>query len=66
MPKSELSQSLSESQRQEIFLALVTAQDEGMSVPQSRQSIAEQFHLEEKDVRSIEQEGLECQWPPLN
>ena len=66
MPNPESTHSLSEEQRQEVFLALVTAQDEGMTVSESRQSIASQFELDEKQVQSIEQEGLDRQWPPLN
>ena len=34
---------LTEDRRKEIFLALVEAQDQAMSVPQSRKKVAEQF-----------------------
>ena len=56
---------LSENRRQEIFLALVDAQDHEMSVSQSRKLVAEQFGVTENDVRYIEREGLERKWPPL-
>ena len=56
---------LSETRRQEIFLALVDAQDHEMSVSQSRKLVAEQFGVTENEVRSIEREGLERKWPPL-
>ncbi len=53
-------------QRQEIFHALVTTQDMGlMTVPQSRQHIAKQFDIGEDQLREIEEEGLEKEWPPL-
>jgi hypothetical protein len=54
-------------QRQEIFHALVTTQDMGiMTVPQSRQHVTRQFDITEAQVRQIEEEGLEKEWPPLN
>lgn len=51
--------------RMEIFHALVDAQDQEMGVPQSRKMVAERFGVSEHQVRQIEQEGLERQWPPL-
>ena len=51
--------------RKEIFLALVTAQDEGMSVEQSRREIGQRFGITEAEVVRIEREGLDNQWPPL-
>ena len=65
MPDSQAEQSLSESRRKEIFLALVDAQDHEMTVAQSRQLIGERFGLEPNQVRDIEREGLDNQWPPL-
>lgn len=56
---------LSEDRRKEIFLALVDAQDQAMSVPQSRQLMAQRFDVDESQIRLIEREGLELQWPPL-
>jgi hypothetical protein len=49
----------------EIFQALVEAQDQEMSVPQSRRYISERYAITETQLRNIEQEGLERQWPPL-
>jgi hypothetical protein len=49
----------------EIFMALVEAQDQEMSVAQSRKVIGERFHISESQLRQIEDEGLERQWPPL-
>ena len=55
----------SEDRRKEIFRALVEAQDQEMSVAQSRKLIASRFGVTEDDVRKIEREGLEGLWPPL-
>ncbi len=54
-----------EPRRKEIFQALVDAQDQEMGVAQSRKFIAERFGVSENQVREIESEGLEQQWPPL-
>ena len=53
---------LHEQRRKEIFLALVDAQDQGMSVDQSRRAVAERFDVSEMQVRQIEQEGLDLDW----
>jgi len=55
----------SEPCRQEIFLALVDAQDHEMPVAESRRVIASRFGISEGAVREIEREGLENNWPPL-
>jgi hypothetical protein len=56
---------LPEARRKEIFLALVEAQDREEGVAQSRRSVAERFGVSESQVREIEREGLDGQWPPL-
>lgn len=54
-------------QRKEVFHTLVTTQDLGlMSVADSRQHVGKQFELTEAQVRQIEDEGIEKEWPPLN
>jgi hypothetical protein len=58
-------QELPEPQRKEIFLALVDAQDHDMNVAQSRQLVMERFGLSEGQLRQIEREGMDNQWPPL-
>jgi hypothetical protein len=55
----------SEPRRKEIFLALVEAQDQQMTVAQSRKTIAKRFNVTENQIRDIEREGLDAQWPPL-
>jgi hypothetical protein len=56
---------MSEASRKEIFLSLVEAQDQKMTVEQSRKEVAKRFGLSESQVRKIEQEGLDNEWPPL-
>jgi len=56
---------LPEERRKEIFRVLVEAQDQAMSVAQSRRQVAEQFGVTEVQVREIEREGLDQVWPPL-
>jgi len=58
---------LTTKQRQEIFHALVATQDLGMmTVPESVQHICKQFDITEAQLRQIEDEGIEKEWPPLN
>ena len=56
---------LPEPRRKEIFLALVEAQDHGMSPAESRKAVAERFGVSQGQVRQIEREGLDNDWPPL-
>jgi len=54
-------------ERREIFHALVTTQDMGlMTVPQSREHVSKQYDITDAQLRQIEDEGLEKEWPPLN
>jgi hypothetical protein len=66
MPHQDTNEPLSLEQRMEVFQALVEAQDGNMSVVASRKATAERFGLTEQQVRKIEQEGLDGQWPPLD
>lgn len=65
MSQTAGSKSLPEPLRKEIFLALVEAQDQELSVAKSRKLITERFGVTDSQVRDIEREGLEQQWPPL-
>ena len=56
---------LPEPQRQDLFRALVEAQDGGMSVQESRRYVAERFGVTEGQVRQVEREGMDNDWPPL-
>ena len=54
-------------QRREIFSALVAAQDQGtMTVAESRKHIIDQYAISDVQLRQIEEEGLDKEWPPLN
>ena len=54
-------------QRKEIFRALVDTQDQHvMSVPQSRQNVIDKYKITDVQLRQIEEEGSEKDWPPLN
>ena len=65
MPQRKLEESPPETLRQEIFKALVDAQDQEMGVARSRKVIAERFGISESQIKEIAQEGLDQQWPPL-
>jgi hypothetical protein len=54
-------------QRKEIFHSLVVTQDQGaLTVPQSRQEVTKSFEITDSQLRQIEEEGLEKEWPPLD
>jgi hypothetical protein len=65
MPQRKLEDSPPETLRMEIFQALVDAQDQEMGVARSRKVVAERFGISESQIKEIEQEGLDRQWPPL-
>ncbi len=56
---------LPEARRKAIFLALVDARDHETPVPQYRKAVAARFGVTEEQVRQIEREGLDNDWPPL-
>ena len=54
-------------ERKDIFHALVSAQDAGtVSVAESRQQVTRKFEITDLQLRQIEEEGLEKEWPPLD
>jgi hypothetical protein len=65
MNRDNGSAQLSEDCRKEIFWAVVDAQDHDMDVAQSRRLAAQRFGVSESQVRQIEREGMDRQWPPL-
>ncbi len=65
MISEESVDNLPEDRRREIFMALVDAQDHEMTVSQSREAVAARFGVSEEQVRKIEREGLDNNWPPL-
>jgi len=66
MSQGEAGGQLSEARRKEVFLILVDAQDRHTTVAESRKLVAAQFGLDESQIRQIEREGLDLQWPPLS
>jgi hypothetical protein len=65
MARNNVEDTPPEAQRKEIFLALVEAQDQDVGVARSRKLIADRFGVSESQVKEIEQEGLDREWPPL-
>ncbi len=55
----------SEDKRKEIFLALVEAQDGHMTVTESRRVISKRFGITLDELRRVERDGLDNEWPPL-
>jgi hypothetical protein len=53
-------------QKQEIFQELVLTQDMVSDVARSRQIVTEKFEISEEQLKSIEEEGLDQEWPPLS
>lgn len=55
-------------QRRDIFHELVTTQDHlpPLNVPRSYQIITEKYEISESQLRQIEDEGLEKDWPPFS
>ena len=57
---------LTTQQRQEIFHALVTTQDVVLNVRKSYEVITERFEISDTQLRQIEDEGIDNEWPPLS
>lgn len=64
-PVAESHKPIPESLRSLIFLELVQAQDEGLTVARSRARIAAKHRILPEQVVSIEAEGLVKAWAPL-
>jgi hypothetical protein len=56
---------LHEIDKKEIFFCIVRMEDEGASLSDCRRHVAAKFGIEIEEVRAIESEGLEKEWPPL-
>ena len=65
MRQKDSPEPFSKSRRKEIFQALVDAQDQQISVLQSRAIVAKRFGVDARQLKSIEQEGIDNDWPPL-
>jgi hypothetical protein len=61
------SKRLTVAQKKEIFRSLVQTQDQGdLSVPDSMKQVCELFHITEHQLRQIQDEGINKEWPPLD
>jgi hypothetical protein len=65
MRQNDNPEPLSKSRRKEIFRPLVDAQDHQTGVLQSRAIIAKRFGVDTRELKRIEQEGIDNTWPPL-
>ncbi len=52
-------------QRKDIFHKLVATQDNVHNVRKSYEMVTEEFEITENQLRQIEDEGLDKEWPPL-
>jgi len=52
-------------QRKEIFHNLVATQDNIHNVRKSYEMVTGQFDITENQLRQIEEEGIDKEWPPL-
>jgi hypothetical protein len=59
------SKRLTVQQKQQIFHDLVTTQDVIANVRKSYELVTEKFGVTEAQLRQIEEEGIDKQWPPL-
>jgi len=53
-------------QRKEIFHALVATQDAERNVRKSYDVVTERYAITPAQLRQIEDEGVDKEWPPLN
>jgi len=53
-------------QRKSIFHALVSVQDAGTTVLESKKQVADQFRITKEQLDLIEKEGVDKDWPPLS
>lgn len=65
MQTRENERSISEQIPHEIFAALIDIQESGISLHQSRESVAERYDLPYSQIAKIEREGVLNNWPPL-
>ena len=57
---------LTQQQKQEIFKDLVMTQDVVTNVRKSHQIVTEKYEITDAQLRQIEDEGLDKEWPPLS
>ena len=57
---------LSTEEKKEIFSHLVATQDAVVNVRKSYEVVTGRFSITQEQLRAIEEEGLEHEWPPLS
>ena len=57
---------LSTEEKKEIFSQLVATQDAVANVRKSYEMVTEQYTISEEQLKAIEEEGLDNEWPPLS
>src|SRR5258708_18181114 len=57
---------LSTEEKKEIFSHLVATQDAVANVRKSYEMVTEHFSISEEQLRAIEEERLDNEWPPLS
>jgi hypothetical protein len=57
---------LSTDEKKEIFSFLVARQDEELNVRKSYEMVTEHFEISEEQLKAIEDEGIDNEWPPLS
>lgn len=61
------SKRLTVGQKKEIFRSLVAVQDQGdMTVPDSMKHVCQLFGITDHQLRQIQDEGINKEWPPLD
>ncbi len=61
-----MSKRLNVAERREIFRVLVATQDLNPNVPESRKLIMKKFGISDAQLRQIEEEGIDRDWPPFD
>ena len=57
---------LTTEEKMEIFSQLVATQDQVQNVRKSYEVVTVHFSISEEQLRAIEEEGLDNEWPPLS
>jgi len=65
MRETRTQSDIPEERRREVFAAVVEEQDREASVLQSRAQVSRRFGITITQVREIESEGIDNEWPPL-
>ena len=61
----EVEAGMEETDRKEVFRTLVDLQDRGCQFEDSHDQAAARYGITRTELRRIEREGIDKQWPPL-